>query len=240
MPTERRLYKLSQVIHQRQLDIVIGLDHIHDQHNLSAVIRTADAAGFGRIIWTPDFKMTEKINPEISRGAERWVDLNLYDDLKPELLKLKEQGYKIAATHMARKAVDFRTIDWTKPWVIVFGNEHRGVSDDIVEIADENIFLPMLGFVQSLNISVAAAVTLYEIQRQRQNAGMYNLNASQEQVESLYNKWNLREDHVELNSLINRITGPMPENDYHQDGRENSKFFLRMKEKYFGKDKTES
>lgn len=232
MPTERRLYKLSQVIHQRQLDIVIGLDHIHDQHNLSAVIRTADAAGFGRIIWTPDFKMTEKVNPEISRGAERWVDLNLYDDLKPELLRLKSQGYKIAATHMARKAVDFRTIDWTKPWVIVFGNEHRGVSDDIVEIADENIFLPMLGFVQSLNISVAAAVTLYEIQRQRQNAGMYNLNASKEQVTELFNKWNLAEDHVYLDSLITRMTGPMPENDYHQDGRENSKFFLRMKEKF--------
>ncbi len=235
MPTERRLYKLSQVIHQRQLDIVIGLDHIHDQHNLSAVIRTADAAGFGRIIWTPDFKMTEKVNPEISRGAERWVDLDLYDDLKPELLRLKSKGYKIAATHMARKAVDFRTLDWTKPWVIVFGNEHRGVSDDIVEIADENIFLPMLGFVQSLNISVAAAVTLYEIQRQRQNAGMYNVNSSREQVESLYNKWNLKEDHVELNSLITRMTGPMPEGDYHQDGRENSKFFLKMKEKYLGK-----
>ena len=232
MPTERRLYKLSQVIHQRQLDIVIGLDHIHDQHNLPAVIRTADAAGFGRIIWTPDFKMTEKVNPEISRGAERWVDLNLYDDLKPELLELKSQGYKIAATHMARKAVDFRTIDWTKPWVVVFGNEHRGVSDDIVEIADENIFLPMLGFVQSLNISVAAAVTLYEIQRQRQNAGMYNLNASNEQVTELFNKWNLAEDHVQLSSLLTRMTGPMPENDYHQDGRENSKFFLRMKEKF--------
>lgn len=235
MPTERRLYKLSQVLHQRQLDIIIGLDHIHDQHNLSAVIRTADAAGFGRIIWTPDFKMTEKVNPEISRGAERWVDLKLYDDLKPELLNLKSQGYKIAATHMARKAVDFRTIDWTKPWVIIFGNEHRGVSDDIVEIADENIFLPMLGFVQSLNISVAAAVTLYEIQRQRQNAGMYNLNAGEEQVKRLYNEWNLNEDHIELNSLLKRITGEMPEGDYHQDGRENSKFFLKMKEKYFGK-----
>ena len=126
MPTERRLYKLSQVIHQRQMDVVIALDHIHDQHNLSAVVRSADAAGFGRIIWTPDFKMTEKINPEISRGAERWVDLKVYEDLKPELLKLKSEGYRIVATHMARKAVDFRSVDWTKPSVVIFGNEHRG------------------------------------------------------------------------------------------------------------------
>ncbi len=232
MPTERRLYKLSQVIHQRQMDVVIALDHIHDQHNLSAVVRSADAAGFGRIIWTPDFKMTEKINPEISRGAERWVDLKVYEDLKPELLKLKSQGYRIVATHMARKAVDFRSVDWTKPSVVIFGNEHRGVSDDVVEIADDNIFLPMLGFVQSLNISVAAAVTLYEIQRQREVAGMYSKNASEEQVRDLYAKWNLMEDHVDVNSLIQRMTGPMPENDLHQDGRENSKFFLKMKEKF--------
>ena len=74
----------------------------------------------------------------------------------------------------------------------------------------------MLGFVQSLNISVAAAVTLYEIQRQRQEAGMYDLNASAEQVKDLYNKWNLSEDHIQLNSLITRMTGPMPESD-HQD-----------------------
>ena len=232
MPTERRLYKLSQVIHQRQMDVVIALDHIHDQHNLSAVVRSADAAGFGRIIWTPDFKMTEKINPEISRGAERWVDLKVYEDLKPELLKLKSEGYRIVATHMARKAVDFRSVDWTKPSVVIFGNEHRGVSDDVVEIADDNIFLPMLGFVQSLNISVAAAVTLYEIQRQREVAGMYSKNASEEQVRDLHAKWNLMEDHVDVNSLIQRMTGPMPENDLHQDGRENSKFFLKMKEKF--------
>lgn len=232
MPTERRLYKLSQVIHQRQMDVVIALDHIHDQHNLSAVVRSADAAGFGRIIWTPDFKMTEKINPEISRGAERWVDLKVYEDLKPELLELKKQGYRIVATHMARKAVDFRSVDWTKPSVVIFGNEHRGVSDDIVEIADDNIFLPMLGFVQSLNISVAAAVTLYEIQRQREVAGMYSKNASEEQVRDLHAKWNLKEDHVDVNNLLERMTGPMPENDFHQDGRENSKFFLKMKEKF--------
>ena len=174
----------------------------------------------------------EKINPEISRGAERWVDLKVYEDLKPELLKLKSEGYRIVATHMARKAVDFRSVDWTKPSVVIFGNEHRGVSDDVVEIADDNIFLPMLGFVQSLNISVAAAVTLYEIQRQREVAGMYSKNASEEQVRDFHAKWNLMEDHVDVNSLIQRMTGPMPENDLHQDGRENSKFFLKMKEKF--------
>lgn len=235
MPTERRLYKLSQVIHQRQMDVVIALDHIHDQHNLSAVMRSAEASGFGRIIWTPDFKITDKINPEISRGSERWVDLKVYDDLKPEILRLKGKGYQVIATHMGHKAVHFRSIDWTKPSVVIFGNEHRGITDDIAEIADENMFLPMLGFVQSLNVSVAAAVTLYEIQRQRELAGMYDANASEEQVRELYTKWKLEKNHVEVKDLITRITGPMPENNCHQDGRGNSKFFLKMKEKFLKK-----
>ena len=83
---------------------------------------------------------------------------------------------------------------------------------------------------------MAAAVTLYEIQRQRKDVGMYNQNASEEQVKELYDKWNLSEDHLQLNSLITRMTGPIPESD-HQDGRENSKFFLKMKEKFLNSSK---
>ncbi len=225
MPTARRLYRLSQAIHNRQQDIIIALDHINDQHNLSAVIRTADAAGFGRIIWVPDFRKPESVNPEVSKGSERWVNLTVTEDLKSDLAALKKQGYKIAATHMGRKAQDFRSIDWTQPWVVVFGNEHRGCEDAVVEMADANIFLPMQGFVQSLNISVAAAVTLYEIQRQRAEKGMYSKSAPKEQVEELYSQWGLAEDKIELSDLYKRIEGEMPEPvESHQDGRENCKF----------------
>ena len=231
MTTPRRIYRLSQAIHQRQEDIIIALDHIHDQHNLSAVIRTADAAGFGKVLWVPDFKVPSELNPEVSRGAERWVDLKVVKDLKAELKQLKEKGFKIAATHMARRAVDFRSIDWTQPWVVVFGNEHRGCEDAIAEMADENIFLPMLGFVQSLNISVAAAVTLYEIQRQRQEKGMYDKTASKEQVERLYKEWELDKNKIDINELYTRKTGDIPdmEEDY-QDGRVNLKYLQKKLE----------
>ena len=132
---------------------------------------------------------------------------------------------------MARRAVDFRSIDWTQPWVVVFGNEHRGCEDAIAEMADENIFLPMLGFVQSLNISVAAAVALYEIQRQRQNKGMYDKTASKEQVERLYKEWELDKNKIDINELYTRKTGDIPdmEEDY-QDGRVNLKYLQKKLE----------
>lgn len=220
MPTARRTFRISNAIHSRQLDIVIALDGVHDQHNLSAVLRTADAAGFGKVVWYPDYRRPEKVNPEVSKGSERWVELKTVDALTPELKALKKSGFKIAATHMGRKAVDFRSLDWCQPWVVVFGNEHRGCSEETVEMADENIFIPMYGFVQSLNISVAAAVTLFEIQRQRQNAGLYDRTAPEEQVRQLFSQWGLAEDHFAESDFAGRIEGEIPEMEHpHTDGR---------------------
>ncbi len=220
MPTPRRTFRINNAIHSRQLDIIAALDGVHDQHNLSAVLRTADAAGFGKVLWYPDYRKPEKVNPEVSKGSERWVELKTVDALVPELKDLKKAGFKIAATHMGSAAVDFRTIDWCQSWVVVFGNEHRGCSDETLEIADENIFIPMYGFVQSLNISVAAAVTLFEIQRQRQEAGWYDRVASESQVEKLFDQWGLAEDHFVVGDLKDRIEGSLPAMDHpHTDGR---------------------
>jgi tRNA (guanosine-2'-O-)-methyltransferase len=220
MPTARRIYRVAKVIHQRQPDICIALDEVHDQHNLSAVLRSADATGVGHVIWLPDVRMPDKVNPEVSKGSEKWVDLEVVNDLKQRLLKMKEQGYKVAATHMASEAVDFRSLDYTTPWVIVMGNEQRGCTDKILEVADENIFLPMAGFVQSLNISVATAVILYEIQRQRQQAGMYRQQKSEEFVDQLYTRWGLKEKKYSFADLLKNPDGPVPVVEGpHSDGR---------------------
>jgi tRNA (guanosine-2'-O-)-methyltransferase len=225
MPTTRRFYRIAKAVHQRQLDLIVALDCVHDQHNLSAVLRSADATGINRVIWYPDLKKPDKLNPEVSKGSERWVKLETVDTLTPHLLDLKKQGYKIAATHMAHEAVDFRSVDWTTPWVVVFGNEQSGCSEETVQLADANIFLPMMGFVQSLNISVAAAVTFYEIQRQRENAGMYSQGASEKQVRELYSQWNLVDDHFDLDQLMEAPTGGIPPMEHpHSDGRAVRKF----------------
>lgn len=220
MPTARRLYRVGKAIHQRQLDITVALDGVHDQHNLSAVLRSADATGIGRVIWLPDIKKPEKPNPDVSKGSERWVALETVGALTPRLLDLKQQGYRIAATHMAHAAVDFRSIDWTQPWVVVFGNEQSGCSEATLQVADANIFLPMMGFVQSLNISVAAAVTFYEIQRQREKAGMYSRCADEKQIRTLYSQWQLSDEQLNLEQLLMPPTGDLPGADHaHSDGR---------------------
>lgn len=225
MPTARRFYRVAKAIHQRQLDIMAALDGVHDQHNLSAVLRSADATGIGRVLWLPDMKKPEKLNPEVSKGSERWVSLETLEELTPSLLDLKQRGYKIAATHMAHAAVDFRSIDWTQPWVVVFGNEQRGCSEATLQLADANIFLPMMGFVQSLNISVAAAVTFYEIQRQREKAGMYSRCADEKQIRTLYNQWQLADEHFTLDQLLVPPEGDLPNmDDSYSDGRSVRKF----------------
>lgn len=220
MPTARRIYRIAQAIHNRQFDLVIALDGVHDQHNLSAVLRSADATGIGRVIWMPDVRKPESVNPEVSKGSEKWVELNTVSDLKSALTPLKNAGFKIAATHMGHAAVDFRSIDWTQPWVVVMGNEQSGCSDEILEICDANVFLPMQGFVQSLNISVASAVIMYEIQRQREAAGLYRKTTPESQVRQLFNQWQLGPEGYSVESLLNRPEGEVPEPEFkHSDGR---------------------
>lgn len=225
MPTSRRIHRIAKAIHNRQPDLIIALDGVHDQHNLSAVLRSADATGVGRVIWFPDIRKPETVNPEVSKGSEKWVKLETVGNLKNRLSELKKQGFKIAATHMGARAVDFRSLDWTSPWVVVMGNEQSGCSDDILEVADENIFLPMLGFVQSLNISVASAVIMYEIQRQRENAGMYSRTMPHAHVQSLFEQWQLEPEGYELQSMLQRPEGELPAREFeHQDGRAVRKF----------------
>lgn len=219
MPSPRRIHRLASSLHNRQTDIIIALDGVHDPHNVSAVLRTADAVGIDRVIWRPDPE-AKWVNPEVTRGSERWVALDDFEDFLGELQKFKQAGYRIAATHLARNAVDFRKVDWTKPWIVVMGNEHRGCTDEVLEIADENIFLPMYGLVQSLNVSVATAVTLYEIQRQRELAGMYGHKRPREHVEHMMNRWGLAIEGFTIDELLEYPEGPLPaDSGSHQDGR---------------------
>ena len=86
---------------------------------------------------------------------------------------LKNRGMQVLATHLSDKAVDFRDIDYTRPTCILMGQEKTGITQEALDLADQDIISPMTGMVQSLNVSVASALILYEAQRQRQNAGMY-------------------------------------------------------------------
>jgi tRNA (guanosine-2'-O-)-methyltransferase len=167
-----RYQRIQQVLKARQTDLTLCLEEVHKPNNVSAIVRTADAVGLHKIhaVW-PSGKM--RTLAHTSAGARNWVEVDTYDHIDAALTTLKQQKMQILVTHLSDTAVDFRDIDYTKPTAIIFGGEKFGVSQRALEQADHDIIIPMVGMVQSLNVSVASALILYEAQRQRQQAGMY-------------------------------------------------------------------
>ncbi|MEN9795762.1 MAG: hypothetical protein RLZZ150_739, partial [Bacteroidota bacterium] len=120
----------------------------------------------------------------------KWVDVHLHQTVADCYSQLRQQGYKIYTTHMSSDAVSLFDVDLTQPVALVFGNEHDGVSEEARNAADGNVIIPQVGMIQSLNISVACAVSLFEAMRQRMVAGMYDTpQYSNDELERRINDW---------------------------------------------------
>ncbi|MCW3172742.1 tRNA (guanosine(18)-2'-O)-methyltransferase TrmH [Shewanella subflava] len=167
-----RYARINQMLDNRQTDLTLCLDTVHKTQNIAAVIRTADAVGIHQIhaVW-PDADM--RVSGNTASGSQQWVKTLQYNSMSEAAEQFNSQGMQVLATNFSADAIDFRDIDYTKPTVVIVGNERDGVSDEGLAIADQHIIIPMLGMVQSLNVSVASALIMYEAQRQRQQAGMY-------------------------------------------------------------------
>ncbi|MFP4694114.1 MAG: tRNA (guanosine(18)-2'-O)-methyltransferase TrmH [Halothece sp.] len=168
----RRYHRLREVLNRRQKDLTVLLEDVHKPHNFSAIIRTCDAVG----VFTAHGVYEHGDVPafsETAKGSQKWVNIHTHSDLKTAIDDLKKQGFTLYATHLSETAIDYRTPDYTQPSCILFGAEKWGVSEEAVSLVDHNIYIPMFGMVQSLNVSVAAAVILFEAQRQRLEAGYY-------------------------------------------------------------------
>lgn len=174
MITPDRARRLEAALCQRQPTLTVVFENVHDPHNVSAVIRSCDATGVleahGVYYGTQEFPL---LGEKSSASARKWVDVHLHHSIDECYAGLRQRGMSIFTTHMSSEAVSLYDLDLTQPVALVFGNEHKGVSDYAREHADGNFLIPQVGIVQSLNISVACAVTLYEALRQRQQAGMY-------------------------------------------------------------------
>ncbi|WP_241591549.1 tRNA (guanosine(18)-2'-O)-methyltransferase TrmH [Rosenbergiella epipactidis] len=168
----QRLARIQEMLARRQPDLTLCLEQVHKPHNISAIIRTADAIGIHNIhaVW-PEERMRTAVSS--SAGSNNWVNVHTHDSIEQAVSVFKAQNMQVLATNLSDKAVDFRAIDYTKPTCIIVGQEKTGISDQALALADHHIVIPMLGMVQSLNVSVAAALILYEAQRQRQAAGLY-------------------------------------------------------------------
>jgi tRNA (guanosine-2'-O-)-methyltransferase len=168
-----RLARFRATLDRRQPDLRILLDGVHKPHNLSAILRTCDAVGVLHAhAVVPDGALA--IQQNCAAGAGRWVNTHVHSDVGSAVSALQSKGHRVYAAHLSPSAVDFRQIDFTQPCAVLLGAELWGVSDQAARAVDGHITVPMVGLVESLNVSVAAAVVLYEAQRQRQLAGFYD------------------------------------------------------------------
>lgn len=194
--TPDREEKLRTVAGRRQVDITVVLEDVHDPHNISAVLRSCDAVGIARVflIYTDPRLQTEEyltLGHKSSAGTRKWIKTEIFTDLEEAVATIREQHSLLMGAALRDGAVDLFDLDLTENLALVFGNEQRGISPELHENLDGTFSIPQYGLVQSLNISVACAVTMFEAMRQRTLAGNYqseNLSSDQLQVFEEYKK----------------------------------------------------
>lgn len=188
--SEKRLNKIVTTLKQRQFDLMVVLENIHDPHNVSAIFRTCDAVGIPNVSLVYTIEKFPKIGKKSSASAFKWVEREKYKSIESCYDELRKNGFKIFASSINNDSKNIYEIDLAEKVAIVLGNEHRGVSEQAARLADERIVIPMFGMVQSLNVSVAAAIILYEACRQRIAKGKFNnSHISESELERLTEQW---------------------------------------------------
>lgn len=174
--TTRRMRRIECVLRRRQPTLAVVLEDVHDPHNASAVLRSCDAVGVldVHLVYVHDQSPTKAFNRTTSASAAKWIRTHVHESIEACYSQLRHGGFTIYAAALRDDSCDVYTLDLTSPTALVFGNEQRGVTAAAAELADGTMTIPMQGMVESLNISVACAVSLYEAMRQRRAAGMYN------------------------------------------------------------------
>ena len=193
MRSERRLKRLEHVLRRRQPDLTVVMENIHDPHNVSAVYRTCDAAGVTCVQLIYNSATFPRIGKKSSASANKWVERREFHDVHSCYDKLHAEGFVVYATHCGDNAVSLYEAELTQKAAIVIGNEHAGVSEEAARRADVLLHIPMFGMIQSLNVSVATAVILFEAVRQRQAAGSPNqVKYTEEELQRLLKEWALK------------------------------------------------
>ncbi len=173
--TEERLAKYKKLAALRQ-DMTVILEDVHDPHNIGAVIRSCDAVGIGEIyvIQTEGPLEDYLVKSKSSRGAFKWVEIHIFDNREECIESVRKNYSKIYGTHLSENASSLYDLNLDDSVALMFGNEHAGLSEEALSYLDGNFIIPQYGMVQSLNVSVACAVSLFEASRQRDERGMYD------------------------------------------------------------------
>lgn len=170
--TPERLQSILQSLNRRQPDLTVVMENVRKPHNLAAVARTADAVGLLDVhAVTPSRSI--KLSQMAAIGAHKWIQVHTHHRVTDCIARLKQSGHQIVTAHIDEQVMDYREADYTRPTAILLGTELEGISDEALAQADVCVRIPIVGLVQSLNVSVASALILYEALRQRESAGLY-------------------------------------------------------------------
>ncbi|HQE13146.1 MAG TPA: RNA methyltransferase [Flavipsychrobacter sp.] len=191
--TPERNQKILDVLSKRQPDITLVFENVHDPHNISAVMRTCDAVGVQEIyILNTAISTSKRYGMKSSASAARWLTIHHFENTEACFNTVKNKYANIFATHLGEQSVSLYDLDLSTSIALVFGNEHAGVTEEALRYCDGNFIIPQVGMVQSLNISVACAVSLYEAFRQRNSKGYYDkIRLETEQYNELKAAWGL-------------------------------------------------
>ena len=171
----RRFERITNILNCRMDNLTVLLESVNKPHNLSAILRTCDAAGVFEANFICKKDIVKTFN-STAQGSQKWVKLNTYETSFSAISELKKKGFKLYGTTLNEQSADYRNFDYSENTCFVLGAEKWGLSDELVSKVDESIFIPMRGMVQSLNVSVAASILLFEAIRQRESKGLLPIN----------------------------------------------------------------
>lgn len=174
--TQRRIERMKNVLAKRQDDLTLILANIHDPHNVSAIYRSCDAFGVSCVHLYYTNTAFPALGLKTSASARKWVETMRHRNSEEMIAHLRKRNFQIIASSLQEDSRPLRNWNFTKPTAIIMGNEHSGVPEELAASADGSLYIPMYGMIQSLNVSVAAAVILAEAARQREEAGYYEEN----------------------------------------------------------------
>ncbi len=180
--SEGRTEKMEKVLANRQPGLVVVIENVHDRHNLGAILRSCDAVGVMRVMMVYYIESPPEIAKTSASGALKWLKFESYRSIRACYDALRKEGFQILATKIEPGAKELYSYDLSIPTAIVLGNEHRGISREAADGADGLLYIPMRGMVESVNVSVAAAVCLFEGMRQREVKGMYEASQLSDEI----------------------------------------------------------
>lgn len=192
--TPERKEKMLRVLKNRQPNLTVILENVNDPHNIAAVLRTCDAVGILEV-YTVNSKpiSLSSMGKKSSASAKKWIKVHAYDNVKECFTVVKKKYKNIYGTHLNTESVSIYNLELSKPIALAFGNEHDGLSEEALALCDGNFIIPQTGMIHSLNISVACAVSLYEVYRQRELKGMYQKpHMTDQEIKTVFKEWEMK------------------------------------------------